>query len=154
VSGAVGGAPADVAEVHHRLVIVPVIGVHGIVARAVRALQVGLPGFAGRDGQVADVAGVDRVLRVFLRRVVQRDTERAPARQGQVVGVAGVFLGVELGQQAALPQQAVRERRLPGVADDLAGGCLTMLPDYSGKTVGNATPRPPPSPRELWPAGW
>jgi hypothetical protein len=106
---------ADVAEVHHRLVVVPVIGMYGVVARPVRALQVGLPGLAGRDGQVADVAGVDRVLRVFLRRVVQRDAERAPARQRQVVGVAGMFLRVELGQQAAPPQQAVRERKRAGL---------------------------------------
>ena len=57
---------------------------------------------------------------VLLRRVVQRDPERAAAGQGEVVPVARVLLGVELAEQAGTAEQAVQVRGLPGVAHDLA----------------------------------
>ena len=120
VRRAVGRAVPDVGEVHHRLVVVPVVPVHGVVARAGGALQVALPRLVRAVDQVADVARVDRVLRVLLRRVVQRDPERAAAGQGEVVPVARVLLGVELAEQAGTAEQAVQVRGLPGVAHDLA----------------------------------
>ena len=120
VGGAVGGPVADVGEVRHRQVVVPVVLVHRVVARAGRALQVALPGLVRRVHEVADVAGVDRVVRVLLQRVVQRDAERAAAGQGEIVAVARVLLGEEVGEHTGLGQQAVEERGLPRIADDRA----------------------------------
>jgi hypothetical protein len=48
--------------------------------------------------EVADVPGVDRVERVLFLGVGERDAERATAREGEVVGVAGMLFGIELGQ--------------------------------------------------------
>ena len=118
VSGAVGGPVADVGEVRHRQVVVPVVLVHRVVARAGRALQVALPGLVRRVHEVADVAGMDRVVRVLLQRVVQRDAERAAAGQGEIVAVARVLRSEEVGEHTGLGQQAVEERGLPRIADD------------------------------------
>ena len=60
---------------------------------------------------------VDGVARVHLERVRERDPERAAAREREVVGVAGVLLGEQVGEQAALRHQAVEVRRLLVVAD-------------------------------------
>ena len=120
VRRAVGGLAADVGEVGHRLVVVPVVLVHRVVARAVRALQVGLPRLVPGADEVADVAGVDRVLGVQLQRVGERDAERAAAGQREVVGVARVLLGEEVGQDAGVRDQAVEERGLLGVAQHRA----------------------------------
>jgi len=51
-------------------------------------LQVGLPGLVRRADQVADVAGVDRVQRVFFLGVIQWDAEGAPAgdREAEIPG--------------------------------------------------------------------
>ncbi len=49
---------------------------------------------------------------------VERDPERAPARQREVVAVARVLLGEEVREQAGPRQQAVEVGGLPGVADD------------------------------------
>jgi hypothetical protein len=59
VARAITRAVTDVLEVHHRLVVVLEIAVHGVVARAVRALQVCLPRFAAAGDEVTDVRGVD-----------------------------------------------------------------------------------------------
>ena len=54
-----------------------------------------------------DVAGVDRVQRVFFLGVIQRDAERAPAGDREVVSVARVLFGVELGEHGPLLEQTV-----------------------------------------------
>ena len=120
VRRAVGGPASDVGEVGHRLVVVPVVLVHRVVAGAVRALQVRLPRLVPGADEVADVAGVDRVLGVQLQRVGERDAERAAAGQREVVGVARVLLGEEVGQDAGPRDQAVEERGLLGVAQHRA----------------------------------
>ncbi len=118
VRRAVGRPFPHVSEVGHRLVVVPVVAVHGVVARPGGALQVRLPRLVRGADQVADVAGPDRVLGVLLERVGERDAERAAAGEREVVGVARVLLGVEVAEQAAAAEQAVEERRLPLVPDD------------------------------------
>src|SRR5262249_27811920 len=85
VRGAVGGPVPDAGEVQERQVVVPVVAVHGVVARPAGALVVALPGLARGADQAGQVPGPDRVPRVDLQRVGQRDPERAPAGDGQVV---------------------------------------------------------------------
>ena len=121
VRRAVGRPVADVGEVHHR---------HGRRPSSSRApcCRTARRRSAGSPSSVSCAAStrspmlrrVDRVLRVLLGRVVERDAERAAAGQGEVVAVARVLLGEEVGQQAGPRQQAVQVRRLRGVADDLA----------------------------------
>ena len=94
------------------------MAVHGVIARPVRALQVRLPGLVRGPDQIADIPGPDRVLRIFLERVIQRYAERAAARQREVVRVAWMLLGEEVSEQARAREQAVEERSLPGIADD------------------------------------
>ena len=120
VGRAVGGAVAHVLEVEHRLVVIPVIAVHGVVAGAVGGLGVRLPGLVRGVDFVTDVGRVDRVERVFLFRVVERDAEGGPAGEGEVVGVARVLFGVEVGQRGAVLPEAVEVRGLLDVADDVA----------------------------------
>ena len=120
MSRTVCGAVADVGEVGHGQVIVPVVAVHRVVTRPVRALQVFLPAAVRGIQQVADVAGGDGVPGVGFQRVGRRHTERASARHGQVVPVAGVLFGERVGEQAAPGQEPVEVGSLPGVADDRA----------------------------------
>jgi hypothetical protein len=75
--------------------------VHGVVARAVRALRVRLPAFALGVDEVANVGRVDRVERVLLLGIVERGTEGGSASEGEVVAVARVLFRVEVGQERA-----------------------------------------------------
>jgi len=118
VGGVVAWPVPDVGEVHHRLVIVPVVTVRSVITRAVRALQVGLPRLVCRVDQIANIGGADRVQRVFFLGVVQRDAEGATAGYREVVTVARVFFGVELGEHTPLLQQG-SVRCLLDVPDDL-----------------------------------
>jgi hypothetical protein len=115
----VRGLFADVGEVQEREVVVPVVAVNGVVARAVRALEVSLPALARGIDQVTEVRRADRVARVDLQRIGERDAERAAARDREVVRVARMLLGEQVRQQGAMRQQAVEVRgaaRLPTIA--------------------------------------
>ncbi len=91
---------------------------HRVVAWPVSALQVFLPAAVRGIDEVADVAGGDGVPGVGLQRVSGRRPERASARHGEVVPVAGMLLGEHVREQAAPVQQPVEVGSLPGVADD------------------------------------
>ena len=136
-----GGTVPDVGEVRHRHVVVPVVAVHGVVARPGRALQIGLPAFVRGVDKVADVRCADGVLGVLLERVIQRDAERAAAGEREVVAVARVLLGEEVAQQAGVRQQAIQVRSLPGVADDRAEVLvLEVEQEHVLETAGHARP--------------
>ena len=138
---AVAGPVADVGEVRHRQVVVPVVLVHRVVARAVCALEVGLPRLVRRADQVADIAGADRVPGVHLQWVVERNAERAAAGQSEVVAVARVFLSEELTQQAGPRQQAVQVRGLAGVPDDRAVVLVLEVEDEHVPVAGHVRGR-------------
>jgi hypothetical protein len=67
--------------------------------RAVRALLVGLPGFATFGHEVTDIRRVDPVERVFFFGTGRRPTERAAVGEREVIGVARVFFRVEVRQR-------------------------------------------------------
>jgi hypothetical protein len=98
--------------------------VHGVVARAVRALQVCLPRFAAAADEVPDVRCVDVIERVFLFGVGERDAERAAAGEREVIGVARVLFRVEVRQGRATAPEAIQVRGLLGVADDLISAAV------------------------------
>ena len=87
---------------------------------------------------VADVAGADGVLGIFLQRVIKRDPEGAPAGQGEVVAVARVLLGKELAEEAGPGQQAVEVGSLPGVADDGVKSLVLEIEEEYVLVTGNA----------------
>ena len=125
---------ADVPEVEHREVVVPVVAVDGVVAGPVGALQISLPRLVGGDDEVADVPGVDRVARVLLERVVEREPERAAACESDVVAVARVLLGEEVREQAGTRQEPVQVGSVDGVADDGAEVLvLEVIEEHVGK---------------------
>ncbi len=92
--GAVCRPIPDRGEVHRHQVVVPVVVVNRVVARPFGALQVVRPAHAGTVELGAQLAGVDRVEVVLLERVVERDAERAPTLEREVVAVTRVLLGV------------------------------------------------------------
>jgi hypothetical protein len=96
----IGGPVPDTGAVQERQVIVPVLIMHGVIARPVGALQVAFPGLMRTRDQIRDIGRVNRIVRVYLERIGWRQAKCAAAGQGQIVSVARMRFCVQIGQQA------------------------------------------------------